>query len=101
MISSLNFPRHGDKQNSDFFETYLHALLEERDRVGLTDMISEIDAIMLTVDPGQSINYIAELCLMSPYHYLVTLESESHWTHILRVDMDSPDILVRDSRYCA
>ena len=96
MISSLNFPRHGDKQNSDFFEHYLVALLEERDRVGLTDMISEIDAIMLTVDPGQSINYIAELCLMSPYNYLVTLESESHWTHILRVDMDSPDILVRE-----
>lgn len=96
MTTSLQFPRHGDKENSDFFEKYLITLLEERDRVGLTDMISEIDSIMLTVDPGQSLNYIAELCLMSPYHYLVTLESESHWTHILRVDMNSPDILVRE-----
>ena len=33
---------------------------------------------------------------MTPYHYLVTLESESHWTHILRVDMNSPDFLVRE-----
>lgn len=96
MTLSLNFPRHGDKQNSAFFEDYLIKLLEERDRVGLTKMIGEVDSIMLTVDPGQSINYIAELSLMSPYHYLVTLESESHWTHILRVDMDSPDILLRE-----
>jgi hypothetical protein len=96
MTLSLNFPRHGDKQNSAFFEDYLIKLLEERDRVGLTQMIGEVDSIMLTVDPGQSINYIAELSLMSPYHYLVTLESESHWTHILRVDMDSPDILLRE-----
>ena len=51
---------------------------------------------MITVDPGSSIQYIAELCLMTPYHYLVTLESESHWTHVLRIDMNSPDLIVRE-----
>jgi len=96
MSASLNFPRHGDKRNSVFFEEYLLQLLEERDRSGLTDRIHDIDAIMITVDPGHSIRYIGELCLMTPYHYLVTLESESHWTHILRVDMDSPDFIVRE-----
>jgi hypothetical protein len=96
MTHSLSFPRNGDKKNSDFFEEYLNRLLEERDSSGLTDMIYEIDAIMITVDPGHSIRYIAELALMSPYEYLVTLESENHWTHILRVDMDSPDFLVRE-----
>lgn len=95
-MNSLGFARHGDKENSPFFEEYLVRLLEERDRVGLTDMIHEIDALMITVDPGHSIQYIAELALMTPYHYLVTLESESHWTHILRIDLDSPDILVRE-----
>ena len=93
---SLSFQRHGDKQNSGFFEEYLQKLLEERDRVGLTGLIGEIDAMMLTVDPGHSIDYIAELALMTPYHYLVTLESETHWTHILRIDMNSPDLLVRE-----
>lgn len=96
MTQSLNFQRNGDKENSPFFEEYLLKLLEQRDRVGLTDMIYEIDAIMMTVDPGHSIEYIAELCLMTPYHYLVTLESESHWTHILRIDPEYPDILVRE-----
>jgi len=96
MINSMGFLRHGDKENSPFFEEYLRRLLEERDQVGLTDMIHEIDAIMITVDPGHSIEYIAELALMTPYHYLVTLESESHWTHILRIDMNSPDLLVRE-----
>ncbi len=96
MLNSLSFKRNGDKQNSDFFEEYLVRLLEERDSIGLTGMIHEIDAIMITVDPGHSIRYIAELSLMSPYHYLVTLESENHWTHVLRVDMNSPDLLIRE-----
>jgi hypothetical protein len=95
-MQSLSFARHGDKQNSAFFEEYLQALLNERDRIGLTEMIGQIEALMITVDPAQSIRYVGELCLMTPYHYLVTLESESHWTHVLRIDMDSPDLLVRE-----
>lgn len=96
MTHSLSFSRQGDKANSDFFEEYLLQLLEDRDKAGLTDMVHEIDAIMITVDPGHSIQYIGELALMTPYHYLVTLESEEHWTHVLRVDMNSPDFLVRE-----
>jgi len=96
MNDSLRFARNGDKQNSDFFEEYLIRLLEDRDRVGLTEMVGQIEAMMITVDPGRSIEYIGELCLMTPYHYLVTLESESHWTHVLRIDLDSPDLIVRE-----
>lgn len=96
MAPSLDFPRYGDKRNSPFFEEYLVKLLEERDRVGLTDMIRQIDALMITVEPGNSVAYVGELCLMTPYHYLVTLESEQHDTHILRIDMSAPDVLVRE-----
>jgi hypothetical protein len=96
MTQSLGFPRYGDKQNSSFFEDYLGKLLEERDRVGLTGAIRQIDALMITVEPGNSLAYVGELCLMTPYHYLVTLESETHFTHILRIDMSAPDILVRE-----
>ena len=78
MSASLNFTRHGDKQNSAFFEEYLLRLLEERDASGLTDKIHAIDALMITVDPGHSIRYVGELCLMTPYEYLITLENESH-----------------------
>ena len=95
-IDSLDFERHGDKENSLFFEEYLVRLLEERDNMGLTAMIHQVDALMITVDPGHSIQYIGELTLMTPYHYLVTLESESHLTHVLRIDLDSPDILLRE-----
>lgn len=93
---SLTFPRYGDKLNSPFFEEYLVQLLEERDQLGLTQMIRKIDALMITVEPGHSVAYVGELCLMTPYHYLVTLESESHFTHILRIDMNAPDVLVRE-----
>ena len=93
---SLSFSVQGDKKNSTFFNEYLNKLLTERDSLGLSEMIHEIDALMLAVDPGKAIEYIEELCLMSPYHYLVTLESESHWTHVLRIDMNSPDLLIRE-----
>lgn len=96
MSRSLSFPVQGDKENSIFFNEYLNTLLEERDSLGLSEMIYEIDAMMLTVDPGKSIEYIEELCLMSPYQYLVTLESESHWTHVLRIDMTAPDLIIRE-----
>ncbi|MFZ0105951.1 MAG: hypothetical protein WAK92_03735, partial [Thiobacillus sp.] len=96
MTASLSFPRTGDKQNSPQFEDYLGRLLDERDRLGLTDAIRQIDALMITVEPSHSVAYVAELCVMTPYHYLVTLETEAHYTHILRIDMSAPDILVRE-----
>lgn len=96
MLCSTQMPRFGDKQNSAFFEDYLPRLLAERDRSGLTDMIGGIEALMLAVEPGNSIAYIAELALMTPYEYLVTLDSDKHLTHVLRIDMHSPDILLRE-----
>lgn len=96
MNTSLQFPRYGDKTNSAFFEEFLIKLLEQRDKIGLSSAIRQIDALMITVEPGNSLAYVRELCLMTPYHYLVTLESEGHFTHILRIDMNAPDILVRE-----
>jgi hypothetical protein len=96
MSPSLALPRFGDKENSPMFEEFLVRLLEERDRVGLSEMIRGIDALMITVDPDRSVGYVNELCLMTPYHYLVTLESAEHFTHVLRIDLDSPDLLVRE-----
>lgn len=101
MLNSTDQPRFGDKQNSRFFEAYLPRLLEARDRSGLTEMIGGIEALMITVEPGNALEYIAELALMTPYHYLVTLDSPKHLTHVLRIDMDSPDILLRETKDAA
>ena len=98
MLCSTDKPRYGDKKNSDFFEEYLPRVLEERDRVGLTEMIGGIEAMMISVEPGNSVEYIAELALMTPYQYLVTLVSDKHLTHVLRIDMNSPDILLREPK---
>ena len=99
MICSTTMPRFGDKKNSDFFEEYLQRLLTQRDSSGLTDMIGGIEAFMISVEPGNSVEYITELALMTPYNYLVTLDSEKHLTHVLRIDMNSPDILLREVKY--
>ena len=99
MFCSTNMPRFGDKKNSDFFEEYVYRLLNERDKSGLTDMIGGIEALMISVEPGNSVEYITELALMTPYEYLVTLDSEKHYTHVLRIDMNSPDILLREVKH--
>ena len=96
MFDSNSFQRFGDKQNSAFFEEYLPRVLAERDRCGLTEMIGGIEALVIAVEPGKSLEYIAELALMTPYHYLVTLDGPKHMTHVLRIDMNSPDILLRE-----
>lgn len=96
MIDSCQFSRCGDKQNSIFFEHYLPRVLAERDRSGLTELIGGIEALIITVEPGNSLEYVSELALMTPYHYLVTLDSPRHFTHVLRIDMNSPDILLRE-----
>ena len=98
MTYSTRLPRYGDNQNSVFYEDYLQKLLEERDSSGLTEMIGGIEAMLISVEPGNSVEYIAELALMSPYEYLVTLDSEKHLTHVLRIDMQSPDILLREPK---
>lgn len=98
ILNSLINPKQGDKENSPWFDEFLVRLLRDRDRIGLTEMIRQIDAMMITVEPSCSVAYVSELALMTPYHYLVTLESETHWTHVLRIDMNSPDILVREVR---
>ncbi len=99
MICSTTMPRFGDKKNSDFFEEYLQRLLTQRDASGLTDMIGGIEALMIGVEPGNSVDYITELALMTPYQYLVTLDSDKHLTHVLRIDMESPDILLREVKH--
>ncbi len=99
MLRSTGQPRFGDKQNSAFFEEYLERLLAERDHSGLTSMIGGIEALMISVEPGNSVEYITELALMTPYQYLVTLDSDQHWTHVLRIDMNSPDILLREVKH--
>ncbi|MDD2770244.1 MAG: hypothetical protein PHT19_16085 [Methylococcus sp.] len=98
MLNSTTQPRYGDKINSECFEEYLIRLLEERDRSGLTELIGGIEAMLISVEPGNSVEYIAELALMTPYQYLVTLDSEKHLTHVLRIDMYSPDILLREPK---
>ena len=98
MLCSTDKPRFGDKKNSDFFEAYLPRVLAERDRCGLTELIGGIEAMMISVEPSNSVEYIAELALMTPYQYLVTLDSEKHLTHVLRIDMNSPDILLREPK---
>lgn len=64
---SLDLPLYGDKLNADFFEEYLAQRLENRDRSGLTSLIRQIDALMITVEPGHASFSKGGLMGMSPW----------------------------------
>lgn len=85
LLKSTGFTRNGDKSNSDFFETYQERLLEERDRCGLTDLIDEIEALMITVEPGNSIEYISELALRPHSRYLGEILRVSDRNKVLKL----------------
>ena len=95
-IIPKTFHRHGDPINSAFFEDYAGKIMHDRDQSGLTNLIDRIVALMIAVEPNHAQSYIAELCLMTSYHYIFSYQSDQFLTHVLRINSDQPDILIRE-----
>ncbi len=62
----------GDKENSDFFEEYLPRIYERREQSGLNQIVGNMAAVVVQVEHGDAINYLAELAAMGPYRYQST-----------------------------
>lgn len=90
------FKRHGDKQNSVYFEEYLLKIYKQRDEMKLTENVRKIEAVVVEVDEGSADNYLAELSLMTLYSYQFSWVFEGYRWHLMRIDMQSPDLLVRE-----
>lgn len=90
------FKRYGDKKNSDYFEEYLLKIYKHRDQIGITKNIGAIQAVMVEVEPGVVRNYICELHIMTPYHYIRSFENQGYRYHLLRISKDNPDFLIRE-----
>lgn len=96
ILPNQPFERNGDKENSDFFEEYLLKIYKSRDESGLTDNIGDIHSIYIQVDPGTARDYIAELSVMTLYHYQRSFEHNGFRYHLLRVSDKNPDYLVME-----
>ncbi len=90
----MKFERKGDKENSAFFEEYLPKIYERREKSGLDDLIDRMRGIVIQVQTGDALAYLAELYLMTPYRLIRQYQNATHRVFVLRVKPEQPDLFV-------
>ncbi|MFV0315818.1 MAG: hypothetical protein ACK5O2_02510 [Microthrixaceae bacterium] len=94
MIDLQTYKSLGDKENSPFFEEYLPRIYERRAAVGIDELVGEMAAVVIQVEHGDGVAYVAELALMGPYRLVDTRLSDTHRVYLLRSQPDFPRIVV-------
>ena len=74
----LNYTPLGDKKNSEFFESYLPKVYERRAASGLDDLVGEMAAVVIQVEHGDAVKYLAELAVMGPYRLIDAALTDTH-----------------------
>lgn len=74
----------GDKTNSSFFDEYRSKIYSRRAESGLDDLIKTMSAVVIQVDHGAAISYVAELHVMTPYRFDGAFTSPTHRLFVLR-----------------
>jgi hypothetical protein len=92
----------GDKENSDFFEKYLGKIYERRQSNGMSEIVDRMAGVVVQVDHGDAINYLAELAVMGPYRLVDARLSDTHRVFTLVSQPEYPRLIVLEplsSRY--
>ena len=63
MLDLTNYTPLGDKKNSDFFEEYLPRIYDRRKSSGLDDLVGNMVGVVVQVEHGDAIDYLAELAV--------------------------------------
>lgn len=92
------YKRHGDKKNSDFFEEYLEKTYDWRDSIGLPDMVQEMHSVVVEVDEEDRLDYIEELLMMTPYHFVKSYENEKFIYSLLEISAENPGFIIRSRK---
>lgn len=66
MIDLATYQPKGDKDNTPFFQDNLPRVYERRSRSGLAQLVGGMAAVLIQVEHGDAIVYMAELALMGP-----------------------------------
>ena len=94
MIDLATYAPLGDKENSAFFEEYLPKIYERRAQSGLDQLVSTMAAVVIQVEHGDAINYLAELAVMGPYRLTEARLTETHRVFFLRSRPTHPRLIV-------
>ena len=84
MLDLATYTPMGDKKNSDFFEEYLPRVYERREQSGLNQIVGNMAAVVVQVEHGDAINYLAELAVMGPYRYQAARLTDTHKVYVLQ-----------------
>lgn len=93
-IDPLKYKPKGDKENSEFFETYKGKIYERRKSSGLEDLLDTLRALVVQVEHGDALSYLRELYLMGPYRFAAAFQNETHRIFVLQSHPDYPRFIV-------
>lgn len=88
------FKKQGDKENSAFFNEHLPQIYDRREQSGLDDLIGNIRAVVIQVEPEDGLKYLEELYLMTPYRFHAFYQNETHRIYVLRIKPEQPDYII-------
>jgi hypothetical protein len=94
MIDLATYTPLGDKKNTDFFDEYLPRIYERRTQSGLDEIVSKMVGVVVQVEHGDAIDYLAELAVMGPYRLVDVRLSETHRIFLLRSQPEFPRMIV-------
>ena len=94
MIDYATYQPKGDKKNSDFFEEYLPRVYQRRQQSGLDEVVSTMAAVVVQVEHGEAVDYMAELAVMGPYRFQSARLTETHKVYLLASRPEFPRLIV-------
>jgi hypothetical protein len=94
MIDLATYQPKGDKENSAFFEEYLPKIYQRRAASGIDDLVGTMAGVVIQVEHGDALPYLAELAVMGPYRLIDTRLTETHKLFLLQSDPAFPRLIV-------
>lgn len=90
----MNYTPMGDKENSDFFNEYLPKIYERRSESGLDELVGNMRGVVVQVEQGDAINYMAELTAMGPFRFQEARLTDTHKVFFLQSRPEFPRLIV-------
>jgi len=90
----MNYKPMGDKENSEFFNEYVPKIYERRKEAGLDEIVGLMRGVVIQVQTGDAVNYMAELAVMGPYRFVDARVSDTHNIYVLQSSPEFPRLFV-------
>jgi hypothetical protein len=94
MIDLATYTPMGDKKNSEFFEEFLPRIYQRRQESGLDQIVGDMAGLVVQVEHGDAIDYMAELAVMGPYRFQAGRLTDTHKIYVLQSQPEFPRLFV-------